>query len=238
MTEEISYYDDELTELCGELRQKIDGLPRLSGEARAERIAQLGVRMQRARQVLHSFKVEMRELSKEDAFLYDQKCKGHLANLQKLNTDLAWAKSEGERAELMDRPAGVESADTMSAQSLITRGAQIQDQSLASTSRSKRMIEDSRAIGVETATQLKSQTEQLRNIDEDIMKVESNLKRADMLIRAFLRRMATDKFIMVFMFLIVVGIITIIIYKAINPKGAAKQGFNVPDNLTPPVNYK
>jgi len=138
----------------------------------------------------------------------------------------------------MDRPAGVESADTMSAQSLITRGAQIQDQSLASTSRSKRMIEDSRAIGVETATQLKSQTEQLRNIDEDIMKVESNLKRADMLIRAFLRRMATDKFIMVFMFLIVVGIITIIIYKAINPKGAAKQGFNVPDNLTPPVNYK
>lgn len=113
MTEEISYYDDELTELCGELRQKIDGLPRLSGEARAEvrgarpraracasprsahaltyarvhprararadpprhrkqRIAQLGVRMQRARQVLHSFKVEMRELSKEDAFLYDQ----------------------------------------------------------------------------------------------------------------------------------------------------------------------
>jgi hypothetical protein len=39
------------------------------------------------------------------------------------------------------------------------------------------------------------------------------LKRADLLIRAFLRRMATDKFIMVFMFLIVCGILTIIIYK-------------------------
>lgn len=124
MTEEISYYDDELRELCSELRQKIDGLPRLSGDARAEvragerprapaahhahararppcplqpappaqfharalrprwprlaspareqRIAQLGVRIQRAKQVLHSFKVEMRELSKEDAYLYDQ----------------------------------------------------------------------------------------------------------------------------------------------------------------------
>lgn len=36
MTEEISYYDDELTELCSELRQKIDGLPRLSGDARSE----------------------------------------------------------------------------------------------------------------------------------------------------------------------------------------------------------
>lgn len=161
-----------------------------------------------------------------------------MATLQKLNTDLQWAKSEGERAELMDRPAGVESADMMSAQSLISKGAAIQEQSLASTSRSKRMIEDSRAVGIETATKLKAQTEQLRNIDDDIMKVESNLKRADLLIRAFLRRMATDKFIMVFMFLIVVGILTIIIYKAVNPRGAEEQGFNVPDNLTPPVTYK
>ncbi|KAJ1619892.1 hypothetical protein T492DRAFT_1082129 [Pavlovales sp. CCMP2436] len=237
MTEEISYYDDELTELCGELRQKIDGLPRMSGDARAERISQLGVRMQRAKQVLHSYKVEMRELSKEDAFLYDQKCKGHLATLQKLNTDLSWAKSEGERVELMQHPGG-ESADTMSAQALIGRGAQIQEQSLASTARSKRLIEESRSVGVETATKLHTQTEQLRNIDEDIMKVESNLKRADMLIRAFLRRMATDKFIMVFMFLIVIGILTIIIYKAVNPKGAAKIGFNVSNNFVPPTSYK
>jgi hypothetical protein len=46
-----------------------------------------------------------------------------------------------------------------------------------------------------------------------VRQVESNLKRADLLIRAFMRRMATDKFIMVFMFLIVCGILTIIIYK-------------------------
>jgi hypothetical protein len=36
MTEEISYYDDELTKLHDELRQKIDGLSRLSGDARQE----------------------------------------------------------------------------------------------------------------------------------------------------------------------------------------------------------
>lgn len=238
MTEEISYYDDELTQLHSELRQKIDALPRLSGEARAERIAQLGVRMQRAKQVLHSFKVEMRELSKEDAFIYDVKCKQHLSNLQQLNTDLAWAKSESERAELMQRPGGELTADTMSAQSLIAKGAQIQDQTLASTARSKKMIEDSRSVGIETAQKLKAQTEQLRNIDEDIMKVESNLKRADLLIRAFLRRMATDKFIMVFMFLIVVGIITIIVYKAVHPAKAKAMGINVPTAFTPPTTYK
>lgn len=139
----------------------------------------------------------------------------------------------------MDRSAnGTESAQVMSAQALIGKGAQIQEQSLASTTRSKRMIEDSRAVGTEAAAKLKAQTEQLRNIDDDILKVESNLKRADLLIRAFLRRMATDKFIMVFLFLIVVGILTIVIYKAVNPEGARAQGFNVPDNLTPPVTYQ
>jgi 3-methyladenine DNA glycosylase AlkD len=59
----------------------------------------------------------------------------------------------------------------MSAQALIQKGVQIQEQSLASTTRSKRMIEDSRAVGIEAATKLKMQTEQLRNIDEDVMKV-------------------------------------------------------------------
>ena len=34
------------------------------------------------------------------------------------------------------------------------------------------------------------------NIDTDIMKVKSNLSRADLLIRAFMRKMATDKIIM------------------------------------------
>ena len=52
-------------------------------------------------------------------------------------------------------------------------------------------------VGTETAEKLRGQTEQLRNIDVDIMKVKSNLNRADVLIRAFVRKMMTDKIIMV-----------------------------------------
>jgi len=127
------------------------------------------------------------------------------------------------------------SVDQMTAQQIISKGAAVQEQSIASTTRSKKMIEDSKAVGAETASKLKQQTEQMRNIDEDIMRVETNLQRADLLLRAFLRRMATDKFIMVFLFLIVVGIVTIIIYKAINPEQAEEDGFNVPDEVTPPI---
>jgi hypothetical protein len=49
MTEEISYYDDQLAELCGELRQKIDALPRSSGDARREVRGRARARARRAR---------------------------------------------------------------------------------------------------------------------------------------------------------------------------------------------
>jgi len=239
MSEEIMYCDEELTQLHAEIQRGIDALARLSGDARQDRIQQLNVRMQRAKQVLHSFKVEMRDLSPQESGIYDAKCKQHLANLQQLNTDLQWAKSESDRAELLGGSAGgAGDVDAMSAQQVIAKAARVQESTLESTNRSKRMIEESKAVSSEASQKLKVQTEQMKNIDADIMRVESNLKRADLLLRAFLRRMATDKFIMIFLFLIVVGILTIVIYKAINPEGAERDGFNVPDEVTPPVNYK
>ena len=90
-------------------------------------------------------------------------------------------------------------------------------------------------MGAETAQKLKGQTEQLKNIDADIMKVKSNLKRADLLLRAFMRRMMTDKVIMIFVCLIFCGIVGIIVYKVVDPQGADESGLNVPDEVVDPL---
>merc|ERR1712087_398960 len=107
--------------------------------------------------------------------------------------------------------------------------------SLQSLGRMKAQLADTMQVGADTATKLKGQTEQLQNIDTDIMKVKSNLNRADLLIRAFMRRMATDKIIMVFMCLIFCGIIAIIVFKIVDPKGADESGVNVPDTVVDPL---
>ena len=107
--------------------------------------------------------------------------------------------------------------DEMTSAEIIQEGAAIQDKSKAAVDRMKRQIEESKQVGAETAAKLKGQTEQLKNIDQDIMKVKSNLKRADLLLRAFMRRMATDKIFMVFMCLIFCGIIAIIAAKVSRP---------------------
>ena len=49
-----------------------------------------------------------------------------------------------------------------------------------------------------------------------------------------MRRMMTDKFVMLFMCLIFMGVIGIIAYKIVDPKGAKDDGVNVPDEITNP----
>jgi SNARE protein len=82
--------------------------------------------------------------------------------------------------------------------------------------RSRRTIEQTAEVGRETSGKLKAQTEQLGRIGDDLDKIETTLKRADRELRAFIRRMATDKVIMCFMMLIVLGICAIIIYQIVN----------------------
>ena len=161
---------------------------------------------------------------------YDAKAKAFHNSLNKLHGDLQWAKTEGERGGL-----GLRSVDDMTAGEIIQEAAKTQDQSLASVQRMKQQIADSKQVGAETAQKLKGQTEQLKNIDADIMKVKSNLKRADLLLRAFMRRMMTDKVIMIFVCLIFCGIVGIIVYKVVDPQGADESGLNVPDEIVDPL---
>ena len=230
MTEEISAYEEELDELIAEMEKGIDGLRRLNGAAKMDRITELNGRMQRARNALQGFRVEMRELPREEAMAYDAKAKAFHNSLNKLHGDLQWAKTEGERGGL-----GLRSVDDMTAGEIIQEAAKTQDQSLASVQRMKQQIADSKQVGAETAQKLKGQTEQLKNIDADIMKVKSNLKRADLLLRAFMRRMMTDKVIMIFVCLIFCGIVGIIVFKVVNPEAADESGLNVPDAVVDPL---
>jgi len=216
MTEEIAYYDEELNELIANIEDGVDHLGKKRGAAKTEAITNLEERMKRAKQVLHSFKVEMRELPRDQNIAYDAKHKEHHAKLQALNGDLQIAKSDADRQNL-----GVRSIEEMTPAEILEVAGKTQDQSLASVNRMKQRIAESKVVGAETAEKLRGQTEQLKNIDVDIMKVKSNLNRADVLIRAFVRKMMTDKIIMLLVCLIFCGVVGIIVYRVVKPDAGA-----------------
>mmetsp|Transcript_31723 Transcript_31723/g.68563 ORF Transcript_31723/g.68563 Transcript_31723/m.68563 type:complete len:424 (+) Transcript_31723:63-1334(+) len=173
MTEEIQYLDDELNELCQEIRggiEDLNGNKRQTADKKSERIIHLTERINRAKQVYHSFKVELRELSRDELKEYEQKGKEHNNNITKLVNDLNWAKQNSEKSELMDGASKKKPGDddfdgeNSDVKEILAEGARIQDQSSASLQRSKKLVASAEQIGTETAVQLKSQTEQLKNI--------------------------------------------------------------------------
>ena len=183
----------------------------------------------RARQVLHSYKVEMRDPKNQTA-PHELRHREHTETLATLSRELIAQQQEMERAQV-----GVHTVDEMTTQEVLQEAGKVQDQSLSAIKRMQQNIAASREVGTATAAALEDQTRQLKNIDTDIMKVKSNLVRADLLVRAFMRKIMTDKIIMLFMLLIFIGVIVIIVWKIIDPQAVDDAGLNVPDAVVDPL---
>jgi len=166
MTEEIQYYEEELNELMNEVEEGIGRLRKIKdGHARLERVGELNLRLQRARQTLQSFRVEMRELPREQVAEYDARAEGFKLGIQQMSADLQVARQEAERSGL-----GVRPVEEMATSEIIGEAHKVQDKSLASVARMQRQVADTKQVGAETAETLKAQTEQLQRVDVDIMK--------------------------------------------------------------------
>merc|ERR1712176_376191 len=61
-----------------------------------------------------------------------------------------------------------------------------------------KLFAESKDVALDTLDELYRQRGQLESIDEDVDRLEDNLKRADKLLKQFSKRMAADKFIQCF----------------------------------------
>lgn len=221
MTEEIQFLDDEMRDVLAQVQKGIEelmspGAKKLSFDARAEKVANVQQRLDRAKKLNQSFRVELRDLQRDSLKEFEAKGREHSQNITKLGTDLQSAKSALERGDLLEgkeapKPVDLETAST---KQVIDHGKAIQAKSSESLGRAAKLVNQSEAVGAETAARLKEQTEKMKGIYSNVDKIESDLQRADKIMRAFMRRMATDKLVLCFILLIIAGIITIVAYKA------------------------
>ena len=75
----------------------------------------------------------------------------------------------------------------MSAIEMTKQAMVVQDKTQESTSRAQKALDETIEIGVNVNTELKKQGEKLKQIEEDVERVENNLRRADKQIRIFIR---------------------------------------------------
>lgn len=103
----------------------------------------------------------------------------------------------------------------MSAKEMLMESQKVQKNSLESTTRSKKAIAETAQIGASTQMTLAKQNEQLVQVDGGLDRIDANIKQADHQVRIFLRRMATDKIIMVLLILIIIAIICCIVVSCV-----------------------
>ena len=126
----------------------------------------------------------------------------------------------------------VQMASAMSNQELIHAGNKTMDETDQAIERSKMVVEQTLEVGTQTAVSLKGQTDQMGRIVNELDTIQFSIKKASQLVKEIGRQVATDKCIMLFLFLIVCGVIAIIIVKIVNPSNKSIR--DIP-GLAPPA---
>ncbi|RWR94422.1 putative plant SNARE 13 [Cinnamomum micranthum f. kanehirae] len=166
--------------------------------------------------------------------------------IKELNSYVALRKTYtsslgNKRVELFDMGAGssdpaaednLQMASKMSNQELIHAGTKAMDETDQAIENSKKVVEQTIEVGAQTAVTLKGQTEQMGRVVNELDTIHFSIKKASQLVKEIGRQVATDKCIMLFLFLIVCGVIAIIIVKIVNPNN--KNIRDIP-GLAPPA---
>ncbi|KAH9766537.1 putative plant SNARE 13 [Citrus sinensis] len=149
--------------------------------------------------------------------------------IKELNSYVALRKTYmnslgNKKVELFDMGAGVSEptadenvqvASSMSNQELIDAGKKTMDETDQAIKRSQMVVEQTIEVGTQTATTLKGQTDQMGRIVNELDTIQFSIKKASQLVKEIGRQVATDKCIMLFLFLIVCGVIAIIVVKVL-----------------------
>ncbi|RLN75395.1 hypothetical protein BBJ28_00024210 [Nothophytophthora sp. Chile5] len=223
---EISYYDADLSDAIEKLNDLMGKVAKAPPGVRPEMLAMAEVKLKEMVELKKGFQLALRQAPREQ-----------VAAFRELSGEFRWAKAEQERNGLFgDRPAtsaaGARGGTAgLGNQDILDRTMNVQTKTEQSLMSTQKMVEQSKDVAAATAEALRGQRDHIVEITDAVMGIEDSLQRADKLIRSFARRMATDRVILVFTFLVIMGIAGIVGYKAVNPNDTT---FYVPDEVTPP----
>ncbi|XP_057416425.1 novel plant SNARE 12 [Lotus japonicus] len=245
----------QLEQIHGEIRdhfralangfQKLDKIK--DSNRQSTQLEELTGKMRECKRLIKEFDREIKdeegrnppEVSKQ---LNDEK----QSMIKELNSYVALRKTYmntigNKKLELFDTGAGaseptaeenVQLASEMSNQELVNAGMKTMDETDQAIERSKQVVHQTVEVGTQTAGTLKGQTEQMGRIVNELDSIQFSIKKASQLVKEIGRQVATDKCIMLFLFLIVCGVVAIIVVKIVNPNN--KDIKDIP-GLAPPA---
>lgn len=239
---DVQYWQDLLNQEIESIRDLLDTIPRKSSMEKSHLIDQADKKIRDAQGTKRSFKMECRLVSDpNERRRYESQLSDQEKILTEISRELMDLRRDTPKGELFmgadmggDGTTG-ELDGEKAGDALLKDASRIQDKTKASIDNIARMTAEAKNVGMETMEELRRQRDQISAIDEEAMKIEDNLKRADKLIRTFGRRMATDKLIQCFACLNVLLLVGVIVFSIVKKGGIPGDGLGEKDGPVQPV---
>ncbi|XP_072985148.1 novel plant SNARE 13-like [Typha latifolia] len=248
MSAELEQIDGEIQDIFRALQNGFQKLDKIKDSNRqSKQLEELTGKMRECKRLIKEFDRQFKEdESRNPPEVNKQLNEKKQSMIKELNSYVALRKTYqsslgNKRVELFDMGAGgndpvteenVQLASAMSNQELIDAGNKKMDETDQAIKRSKMVVEQTIEVGSQTAANLKGQTEQMGRIVNELDTIHFSIKKASQLVKEIGRQVATDKCIMMLLFLIVCGVIAVIIVKIVHPSNKS-----IPDipGLAPPA---
>ncbi|CAL9131110.1 unnamed protein product [Musa acuminata var. zebrina] len=248
ISEELAHIEGQISDIFRALSNGFLKLEKIKDSNRRSRqLEELTGKLRECKRLIKEFERVMKEEEIRNTHDTNKRLNEKKQSMIKeLNSYVALKKqhaSENKRLDLFDGPDGgdvfaeenVLLASSMTNQQLMDNGNRMMDETDQAIERSKKVVEETVNVGAETAASLKAQTEQMSRIVNELDSIHFSIKKASQLVKEIGRQVATDRCIMGMLFLIVIGVITIIIVKLVHPNN--KDIRDIP-GLAPPANRK
>lgn len=245
MNPQMEQIHGEIRDIFRALENGFQKLNKVKDPSRqSKQLEELTDKMKECKRLVKEFDREIKdEESKTPPEVHKQLNDEKQSMIKELNSYVALRKtfmSSNKKVELFEGAGvsepvaedNVQLASTMSNQELVTAGRKTMDETDQAIERSKQVVVQTLEVGTQTATTLKGQTEQMGRIVNELDTIQFSIKKASQLVKEIGRQVATDKCIMLFLLLIVIGVIAIIVVKIVHPNN--KDIRDIP-GLAPPA---
>ncbi|CAN6833562.1 unnamed protein product [Brassica oleracea] len=252
VSEELAEIEGQINDLFRALSNGFQKLEKIKDANRQSRqLEDLTDKMRDCKSLIKDFDREVKSLvgggndANTNRMLNDRRqsmvkeLNSYVALKKKYSSNLA---SNNKRVDLFDGPAednmeeNVLLASNMSNQELMNKGNSMMDDTDQAIERGKKIVQETINVGTDTSAALKAQTDQMSRVVNELDSIHFSLKKASKLVKEIGRQVATDKCIMAFLCLIVIGVIAIIIVKIVNPNN--KDIRDIPGLAPPAMNRR
>nr|GMD39237.1 novel plant SNARE 11 [Ipomoea batatas] len=226
ISEELAEIEGQISDIFRALANGFQKLEKIKDANRQSRqLEDLTDKMRDCKRLIKEFDTEIKEIKfRNDADTNKMLNEKKQSMVKELNSYVAMKKQyatnlENKRVDLFEDPSETSAEDNvllasnMTNQQLIDHGNRMMDDTDQAIDRAKKVVQETIDVGTETSAALKEQTEQMSRIVNELDSIHFSMKKANKVVRELGRQIASDNCFKTMLFIIVIGIITIIIVK-------------------------